>query len=121
MPASTGREGTEEALGLDGTPLYALHEIVHKKHVVDSLRERGVTFVSEISEVPEGATVIFSAHGVGQSVREEAESRRRVIDATCPLVAQIHGKRDIVIMTQTTLIPHQVEALMKRSRSVSPR
>jgi len=74
-----------------GTPVYVRHEIVHNKYVVDSLRAKGAVFVDEIAEVPNGATVIFSAHGVGPSVWEAAKSRGlSIIDATCPLVTKVH-------------------------------
>jgi 4-hydroxy-3-methylbut-2-en-1-yl diphosphate reductase len=157
-------ESTEESLRVFGAPVYVLHEIVHNSHVVNSFRERGVVFVASVSDVPEGETVIFSAHGVGQAVRQEADSRRlRVIDATCPLVARVHAKardfaqqgrhivligkkghdeiegvmgeapeyihlvegpddvkhldldghRDLAVLTQTTLIPHQAETLIR--------
>ena len=74
-----------------GAPVYVRHEIVHNKYVVGSLRAKGAVFVDEIAEVPNGATVIFSAHGVGPSVWEAAKSRGlSVIDATCPLVTKVH-------------------------------
>src|SRR3954447_25338000 len=75
------------ALGMYGAPIWVRKEIVHNKHVVDELREAGAIFVDELNEVPEGARVIFSAHGVSPAVRLEAKARKlRVIDATCPLV-----------------------------------
>jgi 4-hydroxy-3-methylbut-2-enyl diphosphate reductase len=81
----------ERALELYGAPIYVRKEIVHNKHVVDELRARGAIFVESESEVPEGATVVFSAHGVAPSVHENAERRRlRTIDATCPLVTKVH-------------------------------
>ncbi len=74
-----------------GAPVYVRHEIVHNKYVVDSLRAKGAVFVDEIAEVPNGANVIFSAHGVGPSVWEAAKSRGlSIIDATCPLVTKVH-------------------------------
>ncbi|MGH7787996.1 MAG: 4-hydroxy-3-methylbut-2-enyl diphosphate reductase [Candidatus Binatia bacterium] len=74
-----------------GAPVYVRHEIVHNRHVVDALRAQGAVFVDELSEVPPGSLVIFSAHGVAPSVREEARARGvRVIDATCPLVTKVH-------------------------------
>jgi 4-hydroxy-3-methylbut-2-en-1-yl diphosphate reductase len=82
-------------LGLEryGTPLYVRKEIVHNRFVVDELRSKGVHFVEELSEVPDGARVIFSAHGVAPSVRAEAETRGlKVIDATCPLVTKVHNE-----------------------------
>ncbi|GAB3566788.1 4-hydroxy-3-methylbut-2-enyl diphosphate reductase [Amycolatopsis endophytica] len=81
----------EKALELYGPPVYVRKEIVHNRHVVDRLRERGVIFVEETSEVPEGELVVFSAHGVSPAVRAEAEERNlRTIDATCPLVTKVH-------------------------------
>src|SRR5208283_1278561 len=78
-------------LDLYGAPVYVRKEIVHNRHVVDELREAGAIFVEELSEVPEGARVIFSAHGVSPAVRREAIERNlRVIDATCPLVTKVH-------------------------------
>jgi 4-hydroxy-3-methylbut-2-enyl diphosphate reductase len=84
-------EIVERALDIFGAPIYVRHEVVHNKFVVDGLRERGAVFVDELSEVPDGNTVIFSAHGVSQAVRQEAASRDlRVFDATCPLVTKVH-------------------------------
>ncbi|HSC07326.1 MAG TPA: 4-hydroxy-3-methylbut-2-enyl diphosphate reductase [Steroidobacteraceae bacterium] len=84
-------EIVERALRLHGAPIYVRHEVVHNKFVVDDLREKGAVFVEELSEVPEGATVIFSAHGVSQAVRRDAEARKlKVFDATCPLVTKVH-------------------------------
>ncbi len=81
----------ERALEMHGAPVYVRKEIVHNKHVVDTLRERGAIFVEEHTEVPEGAICVFSAHGIAPSVREGAEVRRlRTIDATCPLVTKVH-------------------------------
>lgn len=76
-----------------GAPIYVRHEIVHSRHVVNSLRQKGAVFVEELNEVPEGSVVIFSAHGVAKSVWEEANRRRlHVIDATCPLVIKVHNE-----------------------------
>jgi 4-hydroxy-3-methylbut-2-enyl diphosphate reductase len=84
-------EIVEQALEVVGVPIYVRREIVHNRHVVEALREKGAVFVDELDEVPEGATVIFSAHGVSPAVREAATSRNlRVIDATCPLVTKVH-------------------------------
>ncbi len=84
-------EIVERALALHGAPIYVRHEVVHNKFVVQDLRGKGAVFVEELHEVPEGATVIFSAHGVSQGVRREAEARKlRVFDATCPLVTKVH-------------------------------
>ena len=84
-------EIVERALERFGAPIYVRHEVVHNKFVVEGLRAKGAIFVDEIDEVPTGHTVIFSAHGVSQAVREEAEARGlRVFDATCPLVTKVH-------------------------------
>jgi len=81
----------ERALEQFGAPIYVRHEVVHNRHVVDNLRGKGAVFVEELDEVPDGATVIFSAHGVPKAIREEAERRGlRVFDATCPLVTKVH-------------------------------
>jgi 4-hydroxy-3-methylbut-2-enyl diphosphate reductase len=81
----------ERALTLHGAPIYVRHEVVHNKFVVDDLRNKGAVFIEELSEVPTGSTVIFSAHGVSQAVREEAQARGlQVFDATCPLVTKVH-------------------------------
>jgi 4-hydroxy-3-methylbut-2-enyl diphosphate reductase len=81
----------ERALALHGAPIYVRHEIVHNKYVVDDLRAKGAVFVEELAEVPAGATVIFSAHGVSLDVRREADARGlKVFDATCPLVTKVH-------------------------------
>ncbi len=84
-------EIVERTLELHGAPIYVRHEVVHNKFVVSNLRKRGAVFVEELDEVPDGATVIFSAHGVSKAVRQEAERRRlKVFDATCPLVTKVH-------------------------------
>jgi 4-hydroxy-3-methylbut-2-en-1-yl diphosphate reductase len=84
-------EIVERALDQLGAPIYVRHEVVHNRFVVESLRNRGAIFVDELDYVPDGNTVIFSAHGVSQAVREEAERRQlRVFDATCPLVTKVH-------------------------------
>ncbi len=84
-------EIVERALEHLGAPIYVRHEVVHNRFVVESLRQRGAIFVDELSDVPDGNTVIFSAHGVSQAVREEAVERSlRVFDATCPLVTKVH-------------------------------
>jgi 4-hydroxy-3-methylbut-2-enyl diphosphate reductase len=81
----------EHALELYGAPIYVRKEIVHNKHVVEELREKGAIFVDQETEVPEGETVVFSAHGVAPSVHSNAELRQlRTIDATCPLVTKVH-------------------------------
>lgn len=84
-------ESLERALEMFGTPLYVYHEIVHNRPVVERFRKRGVVFVDSIQEIPEGATVLYSAHGVAPGIREAANRRRlRAIDATCPLVTKVH-------------------------------
>lgn len=84
-------EIVERALELFGAPIYVRHEVVHNKFVVDGLRAKGAIFVEELNEVPDDATVIFSAHGVSKAVREEANKRDlKVFDATCPLVTKVH-------------------------------
>lgn len=84
-------EIVDRALKLFGAPIYVRHEVVHNRYVVDSLRQRGAVFIDELVDVPSGATVIFSAHGVSQAVRKEAQSRDlKVFDATCPLVTKVH-------------------------------
>jgi 4-hydroxy-3-methylbut-2-enyl diphosphate reductase len=84
-------EIVERALTRYGAPIYVRHEVVHNRHVVDGLRARGAIFVEELDEIPDGATVIFSAHGVPLSVQQEAIRRGlRVFDATCPLVTKVH-------------------------------
>ncbi len=84
-------EIVERALTLFGAPIYVRHEVVHNKFVVEGLRDRGAVFVEELSEVPDDATVIFSAHGVSKAVEREAQQRGlKVFDATCPLVTKVH-------------------------------
>jgi 4-hydroxy-3-methylbut-2-enyl diphosphate reductase len=83
----------EKALELHGAPVYVRKQIVHNKHVVATLERRGAVFVDETDEVPEGAVVVFSAHGVSPAVHEEAARRRlQTIDATCPLVSKVHSE-----------------------------
>jgi 4-hydroxy-3-methylbut-2-enyl diphosphate reductase len=84
-------ESLERAIDAFGTPLYVYHEIVHNAWVVERFRRRGVVFVSDLAEVPEGAQLLYSAHGVSPEIRREAERRRLLtIDATCPLVTKVH-------------------------------
>lgn len=81
----------ELALEIHGAPIYVRHEVVHNRFVVDGLKAKGAVFVEELDEVPDGAIVIFSAHGVSQAVRQEAKRRElKVFDATCPLVTKVH-------------------------------
>jgi 4-hydroxy-3-methylbut-2-enyl diphosphate reductase len=84
-------ETVDQVLALKGPPVYVYHEIVHNRHVVDGFRTRGVTFVDNITEVPEGGLVVYSAHGISPEVRSEARQRKLVeVDATCPLVTKVH-------------------------------
>ncbi len=102
-------EIVERALARHGTPVYVRHEIVHNKHVVEALKVKGAIFVDELSEVPDGAMTVFSAHGVARSVEDEAKARALpVLDATCPLVAKVHnqGKRYVAKGRTVILIGH---------------
>jgi 4-hydroxy-3-methylbut-2-enyl diphosphate reductase len=99
----------EKSLELYGAPVYVRKEIVHNRHVVSTLEKRGVIFVNETDEVPEGATVVFSAHGVSPAVHEAAAARNlKTIDATCPLVTKVHNevKRFADDETEILLIGH---------------
>ena len=81
----------ERTLEIFGAPVYVRHEVVHNRYVVNNLRQKGAIFVEELAEIPDNSTVIFSAHGVSQSVRTEADNRDlRIFDATCPLVTKVH-------------------------------
>ena len=100
-------EIVERALEAFGAPIYVRHEVVHNRFVVDRLRDLGAVFIDELPEAPDGATVVFSAHGVSQAVREESKGRGlRVFDATCPLVTKVHievarhcrAGRDVVLI-----------------------
>ena len=120
-------EIVERALDIFGAPIYVRHEVVHNKFVVDGLRERGAVFVDELSEVPDGNTVIFSAHGVSQAVRQEAAARDlRVFDATCPLVTKVHLEvtRHCKAGDEVILIGHkghpEVEGTMGQYRCDDP-
>lgn len=100
----------EQALVQHGSPIYVRHEVVHNRFVVERLRGLGAIFIDELDEIPDGATVIFSAHGVSRAVRDEAENRGlRVFDATCPLVTKVH--KEIIRYRQqgreVVLIGHQ--------------
>ncbi|MDO8604774.1 MAG: 4-hydroxy-3-methylbut-2-enyl diphosphate reductase [bacterium] len=84
-------EMVERALAIYGAPIYVRHEVVHNKFVVDNLRQKGAVFIEDLADVPVGNMLIFSAHGVSQAVRQEAEARDLIIfDATCPLVTKVH-------------------------------
>lgn len=90
-PSAPGASGASAPRAAQ-TPVYCLHELVHNELVVDDLRRRGFVFVESVEEVPEGATVLFSAHGVGPAVRAAAAARRlKVVDATCPFVTRVHA------------------------------
>ena len=100
-------EIVERALRIHGAPIYVRHEVVHNKSVVTDLRSKGAVFVEDLTEVPSGSTLIFSAHGVSQEVRREAAARHlKIFDATCPLVTKVHvevakmraGGREIVMI-----------------------
>jgi len=100
-------EIVKRAIELLGAPIYVRHEVVHNRFVVEDLKQRGAVFVEELDEVPDAATVIFSAHGVSRAVREEAARRKlKVFDATCPLVTKVHFEvarhcragRDVVLI-----------------------
>ena len=102
-------EIVERALQKYGAPVYVRHEIVHNKHVVDSLKAKGARFVETVSEIPDDAVTIFSAHGVAESVEEEAAGRGLpVLNATCPLVTKVHnqGKRYVAQGRTLILIGH---------------
>lgn len=103
-------EIVERSLAKYGPPIYVRHEIVHNKHVVESLRAKGAIFVDEIDEVPDGAVTIFSAHGVAEKVEDAARTRNLpVIDATCPLVSKVHkeGQNHAAKDRQVILIGHR--------------
>lgn len=98
-------EIVERALERFQTPIYVRHEIVHNRHVVDSLRNQGAIFVKELDEVPDGAHAVFSAHGVAKSVVRKAEERGLpVLDATCPLVSKVHAQARRYVRQGRTLI-----------------
>ena len=102
-------EIVERALVKYGPPVYVRHEIVHNKHVVESLKAKGAVFVEELSEVPPNAVTVFSAHGVAKSVEQEAATRSLpVLNATCPLVTKVHnqGKRYVGQGRTLILIGH---------------
>ncbi|MCI0365872.1 MAG: 4-hydroxy-3-methylbut-2-enyl diphosphate reductase [Phycisphaerales bacterium] len=106
-----------------GAPIYVFHEIVHNKHVVNRFRQRGVTFVDDIGEVPEGSIVVFSAHGVSPAVREQARARGLTsIDATCPLVTKVHAEaiRYAQKGYQILLVGHQDHQEVVGTRGEAP-
>ena len=102
-------EIVERALVKYGPPVYVRHEIVHNRHVVETLRDKGAVFVEEIDEIPDGAVTVFSAHGVSDRVEDAARARKLpVIDATCPLVSKVHreGRRHAEQDFEVVLIGH---------------
>lgn len=114
-------EIVERALEIYGPPVYVRHEIVHNKHVVETLRSQGAIFVEELDEIPDGAVTVFSAHGVAETVEHEARLRGLpVIDATCPLVSKVHkeGQNQVDKGREVILIGHaghpEVEGTMGR-------
>ena len=120
-------EIVERALEIFGAPIYVRHEVVHNTFVVNDLKAKGAVFVEELNEVPDDATVIFSAHGVSKSVREEAELRKlKVFDATCPLVTKVHLEvaRHAKKGSEVILIGHEghpeVEGTMGQYRNDQP-
>jgi len=120
-------EIVERALEVYGAPIYVRHEVVHNTFVVNDLRQKGAVFVDELSEVPDDATVIFSAHGVSSAVQDEAEQRSlKVFDATCPLVTKVHFEvvRHARQGSEVILIGHaghpEVEGTMGRYQNDLP-
>jgi len=116
-------EIVEQALARFGAPIYVRHEVVHNRFVVENLKQKGAVFVEELDQVPDGATVIFSAHGVSQQVRHAAEERKlTVFDATCPLVTKVHMEvvRQRRQGTEVVLIGHaghpEVEGTLGQAR-----
>ncbi len=100
----------DAVLDREPPPIYAFHEIVHNRHVVDGFRARGAVFVDDVAEVPEGSRIVFSAHGVSPAVVDEAERRRlRVIDTTCPLVTKVHleTKNAVKLGYEVLLVGHR--------------
>ncbi|HZH53828.1 MAG TPA: 4-hydroxy-3-methylbut-2-enyl diphosphate reductase [Microvirga sp.] len=103
-------QAVEDALARTGRPVYVRHEIVHNGRVVDDLKRKGAVFVRELSEIPDGAVAIFSAHGVPEAVEREAAQRRlSVLDATCPLVRRVHleGQRHARVGREVVVIGHR--------------
>jgi 4-hydroxy-3-methylbut-2-enyl diphosphate reductase len=112
-------EIVERALEKYGAPVYVRHEIVHNKHVVESLKAKGARFVEELSEIPDDSITVFSAHGVARSVEDEATTRRLpVVNATCPLVSKVHnqGKRYVAQGRVIILIGHEGHAEVEGTR-----
>ena len=112
-------EIVERAIDRYGAPVYVRHEIVHNRHVVDTLRAKGAVFVEELSDVPDGAMTVFSAHGVARTVEEEAKARKLpVFDATCPLVTKVHlqGRRYAKAGRTLVMIGHEGHAEVDGTR-----
>jgi len=116
-------EIVDKALQKFGAPVYVRHEIVHNKHVVESLRAKGAIFVDELEEIPEGAVTVFSAHGVAQSIVDDARKRELpVIDATCPLVSRVHkeGQHQVRHGREVILIGHAGHPEVEGTRGQIP-
>ncbi|KAA5606802.1 4-hydroxy-3-methylbut-2-enyl diphosphate reductase [Roseospira marina] len=116
-------EIVERALEIYGPPVYVRHEIVHNKHVVETLRNKGAVFVEELTEIPEGAMTVFSAHGVPQAVVKEAGRRALpVIDATCPLVSKVHreGQNLVGKGREVIMIGHEGHPEVEGTRGQIP-
>ena len=112
-------EIVERAIDRYGAPVYVRHEIVHNRHVVDTLRAKGAVFVEELSDVPDGAMTVFSAHGVARTVEAEAKARKLpVFDATCPLVTKVHlqGRRYATAGRTLVMIGHEGHAEVDGTR-----
>src|ERR1700756_3947590 len=98
-------EIVERAIEKFGAPVYVRHEIVHNRHVVETLKSKGARFVEELNEVPDGSVTVFSAHGVPQTVVKDAQSRGLpVLDATCPLVSKVHSQGKPYVAHGRTLV-----------------
>ena len=113
----------QELVDLLGPPLYVYHDIVHNKHVVERFVQQGVVFIEDIAEVPAGATVVFSAHGVSPEVRRQAEARRlQMIDATCPLVTKVHveARRYAKMGKKILLVGHENHQEIKGTFGEAP-
>jgi 4-hydroxy-3-methylbut-2-enyl diphosphate reductase len=113
----------ERALATHGAPIYVRHEIVHNKFVVEDLRGKGAVFVEELAEIPAGATVVFSAHGVAKAVVREAEARGlHVFDATCPLVTKVHVEVAKMLKAgrEIVMIGHRGHPEPRAPRAVDP-
>ncbi len=114
-------EIVERALQKYGPPVYVRHEIVHNKHVVESLKAKGARFVEDLSEVPPHAVTIFSAHGVAKSVEEEAAQRELpVLNATCPLVTKVHNQGKRYVGAGTPAHPHRSRRPPRSGRHDGP-